>query len=400
MFVKTNTKPPMVNINLFSQILGEIPRDSFQKIANEHQSDKHSKGIDTWAHLVSMLFCQLSGADSLRSITGGLLSTQGNLNHLGLKKAPSRSNLSYINAHRSYEVFRDFYFVLFDHLCSKHTFIRKKLKRLKRPIYLMDASMLPLCLKLFDWARYRTTKGAAKLHMVLDYDGCLPVFAHLSDGKKHEINVAKTISFPKGSLILFDRGYIDYKWMNDLDSSHHFFVTRAKENMAYEILEENFIPPDKTTTVLKDVKIRLVTSKAVADYPNTLRLVIYLDSITAKEYTFLTNNLSWNAQTIADCYKERWNIEVFFKQLKQQLNVKSFLGTSENAVQIQLWTALCAILILKYLQEIATYKWNLSNMATFIRLHLFAKTDLMTWINHPFFIQRPPPKTGQTKMVF
>lgn len=390
----------MVNVNLFSQILSIIPRDSFQKLVSRHESDKHSKGINTWTHFVSMLFCQFSGADSLRSLTGGLLSSQGNLSHLGIEQAPSRSNLSYLNAKRDYRFFKDLYFLLLERLSSEHTFVRKKLIKLKRPVYLIDASVLPLCLELFDWAKYRTKKGAAKIHMVLDYDGCLPVFADLTDGKTHEINLAKTLTFPSGSLLVFDMGYIDYQWLNDLDSKGQFFVTRAKKNMSYSIVGENPIPPSKSNIIRADRRITLMGYKAEKAYSKDLRLVVYWDSISQREFTFLTNNHNWSAQTVADCYKERWNIETFFKQLKQELNVKSFVGTSQNAVQIQLWTALITMLLLKYMHAKSTHKWNLSNLVAFLRLHLFVKTDLWSWINHPYFKQKSLVTGQQVRIDF
>lgn len=375
----------MVNVNLFSQILSLVPRDKFHKIAVKHKVDKHSKGITPWSHFVAMLFCQFSGADSLRSITGGLLSSQGNLSHLGVEQSPSRSNLSYLNAKRDYRFFKDLYFMLWQQLSSEHTFVRKKLLKLKRPVYLIDATVIPLCLELFDWAKYRTKKGAAKIHMVLDYDGCLPVFADLTQGKTHEITIARTKAFPPGSLLVFDMGYIDYKWMNHLDSTGKYFVTRAKDNMAYSIMSDNPIPDSKADRIKADRRITLFGDQAEKNYPNDLRLVSYWDSTTNREFNFLTNNHSWSAQTVADCYKERWNIESFFKQLKQELNVKSFVGTSENAVQIQLWTALITILLLKYMQARCKHQWNLSNMVSFIRLHLFVKTALWEWLNQPFF---------------
>lgn len=375
----------MVNVNLFSQILSLVPKDKFQKIASKHQVNKHSKGITPWAHFVSMLFCQFSGADSLRSVTGGLLSSQGNLSHLGIEQSPSRSNLSYLNAHRDYRFFKDLYFMMWEQLSSENSFVRKKLLKLKRPVYLIDATVLPLCLELFDWAKYRTKKGAAKVHMVLDYDGCLPVFADLTDGKTHEINIAKTMDFPSGSLLVFDMGYMDFKWMNVLDSTGKFFVTRAKTNLAYSILCDNPIHGSKSSKIKKDQRITLTGHYAEKNYPQDLRLIVYWDSTSNREFTFLTNNHTWSAQTVADCYKERWNIETFFKQLKQELNLKSFVGTSENAVQIQLWTALITILLLKYMQARVSYQWNLSNMISFIRLHLFVKTPLWEWLNRPFF---------------
>lgn len=378
-------QPQSININLFSQLLQLIPKKEFQGLIVKHGSDKHSKGIDSWTHFVSMLFCHIGQADSVRDISNGLMSTTGNLNHLGIKRAPSKSSISYINATRDWQLFKDFYFALFEYLTKTHSFSRKHLRRLKRKIYLLDASILPLCLSMFDWAKYRTNKGAAKLHAVLDYDSCMPVYGCITDGKTHEISIARTLQFTAGSVVVFDRGYIDYSWLYELDSKEVFFVTRAKESMAYEVIEEYKTEGLESWKIIADQDIKLISNKAQKDYPKKLRLINYWDSTNKKLYTFITNNKNWKAETIADIYKERWNIEVFFKLVKQNLNIKSFVGTSENAVYIQIWTALIAILLLKFLQGEAKYKWHFSNLVTFIRLNLFVKIALFEWLDYPFY---------------
>lgn len=238
-----------------------------------------------------------------------------------------------------------------------------------------------LRLAVRDWACYRSQKGAVKLHTVLDYDGLLPVFVKLTEAQTHEIKVAKEMIFPKGSVVVVDRGYLDFAWLKVLDSSKCFFVTRAKSNMAYEVKEQY----DVEGGVLQDEDIYLTSYASKKEYGSVLRRIRYLDSRTGKEYVFLTNNRHWDAQTVADIYKERWAIEVFFKQIKTHMKIKSFVGTSENAVLIQIWTAMIAMLLLKYLKEKADYKWHLSNMVAFIRLNLFVKIGLMEWLNKPFY---------------
>lgn len=374
-----------INVNLFCQLLTLLPKNIFSSLVKKHQSDKHTKGIDSWTHFVSMLFCHIGQANSVRDISNGLMSTTGNINHLGVGRAPSKSTISYVNANRDWRLFRDFYYAVLEHITATHSFPRQHLRRLKRKIYLMDASILPLCLSMFDWAKYRTNKGAGKLHAVLDYDGCLPVYACVTDGKTHEVNIARNLLFPVGSVVVFDRGYIDYEWMNNLDSRKVFFVTRAKDNMAYRVIEDFKTEGLEPDCILEDKDIELILPVAKQLYPGKLRLVRFLDSKTGKEYTFLSNNRKWSAKTVADIYKERWHIEVFFKHVKQNLSIKSFVGTSENAVQIQIWTAMIAILLLKFLQLKAHYKWNLSNLITFIRLNLFVKIPLFDWLNKPFY---------------
>ncbi len=278
----------MIKVSLFSQLLAHFPREKFDRLVSKHQRNKYSKGIKSWTHLVSVLFCQVAGASSLRDISHGLRSINGNIYHLGISRVPGKSSLSYINAHRKYELFRDLYLVLLDHLMSKHSFARNSLRRLKRKIYLMDASVIPLCLEVFDWAGYRSAKGALKLHTVLDYDGLLPVFALLTDGKTHEINVARGVQFSKGSVVVVDRGYLDFKWLNNLDSTGCFFVTRAKASMSCQ-LKEHY---QRQGDVLSDEDIILSSTQTRKNYPRKLRRVRFLDSKTGKVYVFLTNNFT------------------------------------------------------------------------------------------------------------
>jgi len=381
----------MIKITLLSQLTQLLPRNKFQKVVNKYNSNKHSKGLDSWTHLISMVFCHIAQANSVRDISNGLRSITGNLNHLGLSKSPSKSSMSYINQHRDWRLFKDYYFELLEHLKSRYNFKRVKLTALKRKIFILDSTTIPLCLSLFDWARFRKKKGAVKLHLLLDYDGCLPVFAHVTDGKKHDVQVAKQISLPSGSVILIDKAYVDFQWLNNLDSNGCFFVTRAKENMDYDIVNDYVIYQKDEHCILQDMDILLegvVTSKK---YPKKLRVIRFWDEQHKRELTFLTNNLSWTATTIAKLYKARWEIEIFFKHIKQNLKIKSFVGTSENAVMIQIWTALITMLLLLFLKAKANYKWHLSNLITFIRLNLFVKIDLFFWLNNPFYKPKQKP---------
>jgi len=382
----------MIKISLFSQITKLIPRSIFSEIVKRYDSDKYSKGIDSWTHLISMLFCHLGHANSVRDISNGLRSITGNINHLGCRKAPSKSSVSYVNEHRSYSIFQELYYALAEHLKMQAEFSRQGLAQIKRKIYLLDASVISLSLSLYDWAQFRTRKGAVKLHLLLDYDGCLPAFADLTDGKTHEITVAREMKFPSNSILVFDMGYYDFSWWNNLDSNNICFVTRAKDNLDYEIIEDFNVANEKDKNVLQDSNIRLRGTKGQNDYPRMLRLVRYWDEVNQNELVFLTNNRSWTATTVARIYKERWNIESFFKMIKQNLKIKSFVGTSENAVQIQIWTALIAILLLSFLKTKAKYQWHMSNLITFIRLNLFVKIDLWLWLDKPFIEEQKLPE--------
>lgn len=382
----------MINISLFSQVLQLIDRGIVKDIVKTHESNKHSKGINSWTHIVSMLFMHLANANSNRDISNGLRSATGNLRHLGVIRAPSKSSMSYINANRNYKVFKDLYFALLEKLEPSLHRRKKYARRLKRQIFIMDASVIPLCLGLFDWAKFRTKKGAIKLHAVLNYDTGLPSYAVISEGKVHDSVAAKQTVFPASSVLVVDRAYVDFGWLNDLDSNGVFFVTRLKSNAKIEVLE-SFLTKEKDDHILSDEDIALTGFYTSQKYPKKLRIVRVYDEINDKTLILLTNNMSWTADTISQLYKARWDVEVFFKQLKQLFKVKTFVGTSPNAVRIQMWTSLIAILLLNYLKRKAEYKWNLSNLVNFLRINLFVKIDLWRWINNPIIkLNKPPPQ--------
>ena len=375
----------MNNITLFSQILHQIDRNIFHKCVSKYQTDKHNKGINSWTHLTTMLFCHLSKAQSIREITNGLLSISGNLNHLGIQgKCPSRSSLSYINEHRDWRMFREFYFELYEELQKKGYFRRKKFKKIKRKIYMLDSTVISLCLKVFDWAKYRQEKGAVKLHTLLDYDGCLPSYLFMTEGKQADVKHAHYMTLPKRSVVVADRGYQDFSMFYSWNSEDIHFVIRLKKSINHEMLEELPLGKNDGSNILKDELITLTEEKAKEHYPKPIRRVAIYDAKNDKVIELLTNNLTWTASTIAELYKQRWMIEIFFKELKQHLKIKSFIGTNENAMWIQIWTALISLLLLRYLKELAKYKWSLSNMIAFLRMNLFVKIVLWDWLDNPF----------------
>ena len=383
-----------VKVSLFSQVLKQIDRSIFNRLVEKHKTDKYSKGINTWTHFVAMLFMQLSKVDSLRDISNGLMSATGNLSHLGVKRAPSKSSISYINKHRKAIFFEELYFDLLEKLEPSLNKRRKYARRLKRKIFIMDSSIIPLCLSLFDWAKFRTKKGAIKLHAVLDYDTGLPNYAAITDGKKHDVKVAVDTVFPRDSVLVVDRAYVDYDWLYNLDSSGVFYVTRLKSNADIEIVE-TFLTNQKQEHILSDEDIRLTGFYSSQKYPDKLRIVKVFDKENGQTLVLLTNNLSWTADTISQLYKARWDIEVFFKHFKQLFRVKTFVGTSENAVRIQMWCSLIAILVFSYLKQKAKHKWNLSNLVTFLRINLFVKIGLWEWLNNPIIknANAPPQPT-------
>jgi len=384
----------IVKLSLFSQLLGLVDRKIFTSQVKEYNTDKHCKGFDSWSHLVSMLFMQLSGISSLRDISNGLRSATGNLNHLGMSTAPSKSSISYQNKHRNYEVFMSLYFKLLDKYEPSLARRRKYARKLRRKIFIMDSSIIPLCLSLFDWAKFRTKKGALKLHAVLDYDTGLPSYAHITDGKKHDVKVARSAIFTKDSVLVVDRAYVDYEWLYNLDSSGVIFVTRLKSNADIEVVEQ-YLTNDKHEHILSDEDITLTGFYTAKKYPKELRIVKVYDEENDQELHLLTNQMSWTADTVSQLYKARWDVEVFFKHLKQLFRVKSFVGTSANAVRIQMWCSMIAMLLIRYLKSKAEYPWHLSNLITFLRMNVFVKIDLWKWVNKPVLekTNSPPQKT-------
>lgn len=379
------------NLSIFAQIIRLIPRDIIHKNVDDHDSDFNCKGINAWTHLVSMLYCQFGNCQSIRDISFGLRSATGNLNHLGVTRAPSKSTISYINAHRGWTFFRDVYFSLF-----KEFKVRVNRIKLNRKLFILDSTLIPLCLSLFDWAYYRKMKGAIKIHTVLDYESSLPVFIRMTDGKTSDIEVAERLTFPKGSILTIDRGYIDFDFLHDLDSNGIFFVTRAKSNIDFEIVKTLDLP-ENPDNIISDNHIVLIGQQTRNKYKKRLRLVQVADPETGEIIMLLTNNFFWTAKTIGELYRYRWEIEIFFRTVKQNLKIKSFIGTSENAVLIQIWSALITILLLSVLKAKALYKWHMSNMVGFIRLNLFVKIDLFDWLNHPFIQDKAPP--GQLQLA-
>lgn len=380
----------MTNITLFSQIISKLDRRKFSKLVIYKQTDKHQKGFNSWTQLVSMLFCQFAKSQSVRDISNGLRSATGNLNHLGIQRAPSKSTISYQNKNRDWTLFRDYYYALRDSLGQQAHLKRVKFK-IKSKIFLLDATTISLCLSIYDWAKYKTSKGAVKMHTLLDYDGNLPNYVNISDGKTADNKGAYDIPLVKRSVIVADRFYNDFSLLKVWDSNEVFFVIRHKENMQFTSIKENELPDNRHQHILKDEIIELNGVQSKKKYPSRLRRVTVWDDKNQQVIELITNQMFWTANTIGELYKGRWDIEIFFRDIKQLLHIKSFIGTSQNAVMIQIWTALITILILKALKAMAKYNWYLSNLVAFIRLNLFVKVDLQKWIDMPFQ-EHPPPQ--------
>jgi transposase len=369
--------------SIFSQMLQLFSRTEFEQAVREHRAEWHARGFSCWGQFVAMLFCHLGRAQSLREICGGLAASEGKLRHLGLPDAPKRSTLAYANEHRPWQLYRTVFYQLLSRcreVAGTHGF------RFKNKLLTLDATLIELCASVFDWAQYRRTKGAVKLHLLLDHQGLLPSFALVTEGRVHESRVARRLRFEPGTIVVFDRGYADYDWFAALDAQGVFFVTRLKENADYGVVERRPVPAG--SAVRRDEIIFLYKAARGGNLDLFLRRIEVWDEEQKRVLVFLTNHRGFVASTIAAIYRQRWPIELFFKALKQNLRIKTFVGTSPNALHIQIWTALIALLLLKYLQLRARFGWSLSNLTALLRQQLFVYRDLFAWIDEPF---QPPP---------
>jgi hypothetical protein len=345
-----------------------------------------------------MLFCHLGRAQSLREICGGLASAEGKLNHLGIDSAPARSTLSYANAHRPWQVFESLLYVLLDR-CKE--LVPKRRLKFKNALLSLDSTVIDLCASVFDWAKFRTTKGGIKVHMLLDNQGLLPSYALITDAKTSDIRPAREMTFSPGTILVFDRAYNDFLWFVTLTLQGVWFVTRMKDGTRYRVVERRDVP--RNGNVLCDEVIELDVNLqpygVELDFPVLFRRIVVRVSDRDEPMVFLSNHLQFAASTLAAIYKERWQIELLFKALKQNLRIKTFVGTSSNALHIQIWTALIAMLILRYLQLKSQFGWSLSNLLAMLRFNLFAYRDLWLWLDAPFSSTDPPPNPLQLSLA-
>jgi hypothetical protein len=357
---------------IFSELLKLCPRYQFDKAVEQYQGDRYVKIFTTWQQFMAILYAQITQKDSLRDIVTGLSAHAARWYHLGLAGI-HKSTLSDANARRDYRMFEGLFYHLLAR-CKNQT--PKHRFHFKNPLYTIDASTIDLCLSVFPWAKFRTTKGAIKLHCLYDHSGALPTFLTITDGKKHDVRVVKDNTFPLSpdSIVSIDKAYIDYKWLNSLDEQGVWFVTRAKTNIDYAVVGQH---PISNKRVLSDERISLQGPQTRTKYSKVLRLISYYDEEREKTLTFLTNNFKLAATTIAQIYKSRWQIELFFKWIKQNLKIKSFLGTSKNAVMSQIWVAMCYYLLLTYIKYQTKYSSSLLQLSRVIREMLFERKALI-----------------------
>jgi len=382
--------------SLFNQLLQHFPRLEFATLVKKHKAERAAKGFDCWTQFVAMLFCQLGHTDSLREICNGLSCCLGKLVHLGITQAPNKSTLSYANQHRPAALYQDLFYTALERFRSQQQLgVRKRTFRFKNKLLSLDSTTISLCLTLFPWAQFRRTKGGVKAHVLIDHDDYLPRYVLLTPARASDVRTAHHFDLPPGSIVAVDRGYNDFRLFARWIAGGVFFVTRPLRHIAYEVVESRPAPP--TSNILSDDIIRFTSKKARQTFKHQLRRIVVWDETREREIVLVTNHFDFGATTLSKIYKDRWEIELFFKALKQNLKIKTFVGTTENALHIQIWTALLALLLLKWLHHLSQAHWSLSNLAAMLRLNLFTYRDLRDWLKDPF--GTPPIIPGPQQLV-
>ncbi len=363
---------------VFSQILKLIPRHQFSALAKKHDGQRRSDAMSRWTQFIAMATAQLTGRSSLRDIESTLASQKHLKYHLG-SGSIKRTTLSRANQTLPSSFFEELFGMLYAR-CQNGSPAHKF--RFKNKLFSLDASLLDVSMKVFPQAEYNKMKGAYKLHVGLDHDGLIPAFASVTLGKVGDQTQAKLMRFPKGSVLVFDKGYADYAWHNQLTSNGIFWVTRIRGNAKYRVLKRKTV--NKTQGITSDQIIEYTSDRSRQKNLRPVRRIGFYDAQTNKHYVFITNHLRWSAKTIADIYKQRWQVELFFKWVKQNLKIKAFIGNTDNAVMTQVWVALCVYLMLAYLKFQGKISQSLQQMSRLIHLNLFAKRGLIE-------LFKPPP---------
>jgi hypothetical protein len=366
---------------IFHQMLKLVPRHHFAKLEAEHGTGRKARTFTRWSQLVHLLSMQLTARASLRDGIASLKARTKSLYHLGVKPV-ARSTFADANNHRPASFFAAVFARMYQR-CLAHAPGHKF--KFKNKLYSLDATTVSLCLSLFSWASFRRTKAGVKIHTLLDHDGYLPAFVAITPAREHEVRKARTLNLPKGSIVVEDLGYTDYAWYGQLTAQKIFFVTRQKSNARYRVLEQR--PVNAAQGLMSDETIQLTGAKA-RECPKPLRRIVYQDPETEKVYVFLTNHFRLAAKTIADIYKERWQIEIFFRFIKQNLKIKAFIGNSENAVLSQIYAALIVYLLLCYLKFMCNLNVTLQYFLRILQLNLFRRCSFQDLLEPP----EPSPK--------
>ena len=380
------------NSTIFGQLLKLVGRHEFERLASEHQTGRKARKLTRWSQFVAMGMAQLAGRVSLRDIVSNLSAQSRKLYHLGVGEV-SRSSLARVNAEKPSGLYEALFGLLLSRcrsLAPGHGF------RFRNPLYSLDSTVVDLCLSVFPWANFRRTKGGLKAHVALDHAGHLPAFVTVTDGRTPDIEVARTLKLPKGSIVVADRAYMDFAWINSLILCGVFLVTRLKKRVGYRVLERREV--DRSQGVTSDQTIEFNSDRGRKRCPHRLRRIGYRDPETGRHYIFLTTNFALSAKTIADIYRSRWQVELFFKFIKQHLKVKSFVGTSRNAVMTQLWIAMCMYLLVCYVKFLSRKDWQLVRILRLLQLNLFERRPLDDLLGN--MTGDPPTAPPQTEIKF
>ena len=383
---KNQTVPAPSKLNLLRQICNFIPEFLVPKLARETGVEKKVRSFSAWSHVVSLLYAQLTHSIGLNDVCDALGLRSGPLSSLRGATAPSRNNLSHASKVRPAAMAEKLFWAVFEHLGDlSPRFVRGKAgkrfaRKFKRTIHLVDSTTIPLIASCMDWARHRRRKAAAKCHLRLDLQSFLPRFAIVDTARHNDAKRARELcaGIKAGEIVIFDKAYVDFAHLADLCQRQVFWVTRAKDNLSYKVVRR--YQKGAQGKILRDELVRLQTPASRKEYPELMRRIVALVEIDGKEVemVFLSNNLEWSAQSIVDLYRCRWQIEVFFKQIKQTLQLADFLGTTANAVRWQIWTALLTYLLLRYLSFLSKWSHSFSRLFTLIRTGLWKKWDLLS----------------------
>jgi Domain of unknown function (DUF4372)/Transposase DDE domain len=377
---------------VFAQLLDHLPSYEFQKCVTRYRGDYQQKTFSCWDQYLSMAFAQLTYRDSLRDIEACLRSMQGKLYHMGFRGKVSRSTLADANESRDWRIYADFAQVLIG--IARPLYAHDPMGvDLDHSLYALDSTTIDLCLSLFPWAPFRQHKAAVKMHTLLDLHGNIPTFIRITDGKVHDVNILDEIVPEAGAFYVMDRGYIDFDRLYFFTLCSAFFVVRTKENV---LLQRRYSHPvDKSTGVRSDHTVILTAIESVKVYPDALRRVSYLDAETNKRLKFLTNNFVLPAATIAQTYKCRWQVELFFRWVKQHLRIKSFFGTSDNAVKTQIWIAVSIYVLVAILRKRLELRASLYQILQILSVTLFEKVPVLQALEASSFQEDLPQDSNQ-----
>jgi Transposase DDE domain. len=365
---------------IFAQLVEHLPHKEFQKCVARYRGDSNPRGFSCWDQYLAMAFAQLTYRESLRDIEACLGAMRGKLYHMGFRGRVTRSTLGDANEAHDWRIFADFALVLI--AMARPLYADDPLGvDLVQALYALDSTTIDLCLSVFPWARFRKHKGAVKMHTLLDLRGNIPTFIRITDGKVHDVKILDELLIEAGAFYVMDRGYIDFERLHSFTLELAFFVVRTKENV---LLQRRYSHPvDKSTGVRSDQTVVLATVGSASAYPEPLRRVSYFDAVTGKRLVFLTNNFTLPALTIAQIYKQRWQVELFFKWIKQHLRIKAFYGTSENAVKTQIWIAVSVYVLVAIVRKRLGLKPSLYQILQILSLTQFEKTHILLALQAP-----------------